>query len=38
MLSTVSRRRRAPQLPRRSVNDQWGELMRLGFDARCTSA
>jgi hypothetical protein len=33
----VSRCRR-PQTARRSINDQWGELTRLGFDELCTSA
>jgi hypothetical protein len=26
------------QLARRSMNDQWGESTRLGYDELCTSA
>jgi hypothetical protein len=26
------------QLPRRSMNDQWGELTRIGFDELCMHA
>jgi hypothetical protein len=38
MLGPVPIRRRRSQLLRRSMNDQWGELTRLGFDELCTSA
>jgi hypothetical protein len=36
MLRAVQFRRRLSQLPRRSINDQWGELTRLAFDELCT--
>jgi hypothetical protein len=38
MLQNMQFRRRLSQLPRRSMNDQWGELTRLSFDELCTSA
>jgi len=38
MLENVQLRLRLPQLLRRSMNDQWGELTRLGFDELCTTA
>jgi hypothetical protein len=34
MLNLVTLRTTA-QLPRRSINDPWGELTRLGFDELC---
>jgi len=36
MLQAMQFRRRLSQLPRRSINDQWGELTRLAFDELCT--
>jgi hypothetical protein len=38
MLVFMQLRPRSAQLPRRSMNDQWGELTRLGFDELCTRA
>jgi hypothetical protein len=37
MLEAMQLRRRLSQLPRRSMNDQWGELTRLAFDELCTT-
>jgi hypothetical protein len=35
MLRTMPDRRRHSQLMRPSINDQWGESTRLGFDELC---
>jgi len=38
MLSDMQFRHPNSQLPRRSMNDPWGELSRIGFDELCTRA
>jgi hypothetical protein len=38
MLKNMQFPNRLAQQLRRSMNDQWGELTRLGFDELCTSA